>query len=108
MNACAWTQFIYEPQLADSLPSVALFASVVIDFYAENNHRAYGGNHVGDNEGPIAHHQSLDHKKNRSQAKHYKRGQRYTLGIARAYRYDSLWQISQYHRYGCGPSKYCQ
>ena len=83
----------------------SLLFAVVDDLDGDDNHRADGGDDVGDDEGPVADEDALDDKEERAEAHHQEGGHGDALGVAGTDGDDSLGHVAQNHRDRSGPSE---
>lgn len=86
---------------------VSFFLDVVVDFDAEDYHRAYQCDDVGDCQRPVGNEYALYYEKERAESHHEERGDGDAIGVAGAYGGDSLWQIAEYHADGSEAAEYC-
>ena len=71
---------------------VFLFVAVVGEFDAEYDDTGDGGDGVGDDEGPVVDHNSLNHKENASESEQEECGHGYSVGVTGA---DSVYGLRE-------------
>lgn len=85
-----------------SAVAVFLFVAVVGEFDAEHYYTGDGGDGVGDDEGPVVDHYSLNHKENASESEQEECRHGYSVGVTGADGVDGLREIAADHTYsGC-------
>ena len=63
----------------------------------EDDDRADGRDDVGDDQRNVRRQNAVDNKKHTAETQHDKRRQSDAVGVAGAYRHDSLWHIAENH-----------
>jgi len=75
---------------------------IVIDFDTEHNSTGHGSNDIGDEQGPVSEHQSLDGKEDATQSCHQEGGKGNSIGIMGADGINRLGHVAQHQADGPG------